>query len=122
LPVTPPREERPRAPWHPVPLVELCVLAGIVLLVLGFINWETDTGRLMLVGGMLLGSLGGADTALREHFAGYRSHTTVLAGIPGVALAAILYFASVPWPVVVLGALAAFGGAAFLLARAYTAR
>jgi hypothetical protein len=105
-----------------VPLVELCVLTGIVLLILGFINWETDTGRLMLVCGMLLGSLGGADTALREHLAGYRSHTTVLAGIPGVALAAILYFAGAPWPAVVLGALAAFAGAALLLTRAYARR
>ena len=26
-------DERPKPPWHPVPLVEICVLAGIVLLV-----------------------------------------------------------------------------------------
>ena len=95
------------------------VLAGIVLLVLGFLNWESDRGKAMLVAGMLLGSFGGLDTALREHFAGFRSHTTVIAGIPGVALAALLYFAGVPWPVVVAGAALAFGGAAWLLARAY---
>ena len=87
-----PEPERPRAPWHPFPLVELCVLAGIVLLVLGLINYDTERGRAMLVGGMLLGSLGGLDTALREHFGGYRSHTTILAGLAAVALAAILYF------------------------------
>jgi hypothetical protein len=125
LPITrPPRaaDERPRAPWHPVPLVELSVLAGIVLLVLGFINWDSDSGRLMLVCGMLLGSLGGLDTALREHFAGYRSHTTVLAGLPAVALAAILYFTGAPWPAVVAAAVAAFAAAAVLLARAYARR
>jgi hypothetical protein len=115
-------DERPRAPWHPVPLVELCVLAGIVLIVLGLINADSDRGRAMLVGGMLLGSLGGADTAAREHFSGFRSHTTVLAGIPAVAAAAVLYFATLPWPAVVAGAVAAFAGAFVLLARVYARR
>jgi hypothetical protein len=112
-------EERPKPPWHPVPLVELSVLAGIVLLVLGFLDWESDTGKAMLVAGMLLGSLGGLDTALREHFAGYRSHTMVIAGVPAVALAALLYFSGAPWPVVVAGAVLTFGGSAWLLGRAY---
>jgi hypothetical protein len=116
------QDERPKAPWHPVPVVELAVLAGIVLLVLGFINWDSDRGRAMLVAGMLLGSLGGLDTALREHFAGFRSHSMVLAGIPAVGLAAALYFAGVIWPVIVVAAVAVFAAAAHLLARAYVRR
>src|SRR5215210_9165035 len=83
-------EDRPKPPWHPVPLVEICVLVGIVLLVLGALDIDSGRGRAMLVLGMLLGSLGGLDTAAREHFAGYRSHTTVLAALPGVAAAAAL--------------------------------
>ena len=47
----------------------------------------------MLVFGMALGSLGGLDTALREHFAGYRSHTTLIAGAAGRDVAALLFFA-----------------------------
>jgi hypothetical protein len=90
--------------------------------VLGFFNWGSDSGRLMLVFGMLLGSLGGLDTALREHFGGFRPHSTILAGIPAVAVAAALYFAGVPWPVLVLGAAAVFGASAFALARAYDRR
>lgn len=105
-----------------MPLVELCVLAGIVLIVLGLINADSDRGRAMLVGGMLLGSLGGADTAAREHFSGFRSHTAVLAGIPAVATAAVIYFAALPWPAVVAGAIAAFAVSFLLLARAYARR
>jgi hypothetical protein len=115
-------DERPKAPWHPFPLVELFVLAGIVLLVLGIISADTDRGKAMLVSGMLLGSLGGLDTALREHFSGYRSHTTILAGLPAVALAAVLFFAQAPWPAVVAGAIAAFAAAFLALGRAFARR
>src|SRR5215210_473913 len=76
-------EERPKPPWHPVPLVEICVLVGIVLLVLGALDLRSDRGKLLLVLGLALGSLGGLDTALREHLSGSRSHTTVLAALPG---------------------------------------
>src|SRR4051794_14162640 len=111
--------ERPRAPWHPFPLVELCVLVGLVLLELGGLSAGTDRGRLMLVCGMALGSLGGLDTALREHWAGYRSHTTVLAAAPAVLLAALLFFARAPWIAVILGA-GAVGAAAWAgLRRVY---
>jgi hypothetical protein len=113
---------RPKAPWHPFPLVELAVLAGIVLLILGLLDYGSNRGRALLVCGMLLGSLGGLDTALREHFAGYRSHTTVLAGIPAVGLAALLYFVGAPWPVVVGAAVVAFPVVLWLLARAYRRR
>jgi hypothetical protein len=116
-PEPPPKEERPKPPWHPVPLVELCVLVGLVLLVLGLIRVEHESGRVMLVAGMLIASLGGLDTALREHFAGYRSHSTVLAGLPAVAMAGALFFARAPWLALVLAAAATFG-AVFLLARA----
>jgi hypothetical protein len=117
-----PRDERPQAPWHPFPLVELCALLGIILLVLGVINIGDESGPLFLVAGMALGSLAGLDTALREHFSGYRSHSTVLAGIPAVLAAAALYFGGAPWPALVLAAVAAFAGGFMLFARAYDRR
>jgi hypothetical protein len=116
------RDERPKAPWHPFPLVELCALLSIILLILGVINIDDDRGPLFLVTGMALGSLAGLDTALREHFSGYRSHSIVLAGIPTVVAAAALYFAGAPWPALVLAAVAAFAGGFMLFARAYGRR
>jgi hypothetical protein len=104
--------ERPQAPWHPFPLVELCVLVGIVLLVLGGLSAGSDRGRLLIVCGLALGSLGGLDTAVREHWDGYRSHTTVLSAAPAVTAAALLFVAGAPWLVVVLGA-GAVGAAAW---------
>src|SRR5215217_1155003 len=91
------RDERPRAPWHPFPLVELCVLVGLILLIAGLVRWNDPGGREMLVGGMLLASLGGLDTALREHFGGFRSHALMLAALPAVAVAGILFCARAPW-------------------------
>ena len=102
-------DERPRAPWHPFPLVELSVLVGLVLIVVGAIaGLDTDRGRAALLCGLLLASLGGLDTVLREHFNGYRSHSTVLAGLPAVLVAGVLFFAAAPWIAVAAGAAVVF--------------
>jgi hypothetical protein len=88
--------ERPRAPWHPFPLVELSVLIGLVLLVWGLLRLDDDSGRVLLVAGMALASLGGLDTALREHFGGYSSHALLLAALPAVLVTGVLFFAGAP--------------------------
>ena len=116
------RDERPRAPWHPFPLVELCVLIGLVLLILGLIRWDDPGGREMLVGGMALASLGGLDTALREHFAGFRSHALMLAAVPAVAVAGVLFFAGAPWIAIPISAAAVFGATFAAARRAFRPR
>lgn len=69
-------DERPPAPWGSAPLAELAILAGIVALIVGVVGGhETAIGI-----GVALAGLGGMEVAIREHFAGYRSHTTLLAG------------------------------------------
>ncbi len=116
------RDERPRAPWHPFPLVELCVLIGLILLIAGLIRWDDPGGREMLVGGMLLASLGGLDTALREHVGGFRSHALLLAALPAVALAGILFFAGAPWIAIPIAAAVVLGAAFAALRRAFRRR
>jgi hypothetical protein len=120
LPIT--TDDRPKAPWHPFPLVELCVLVGIVLLVLGLFSRDSPHGRAMLLAGLALGSLGGLDTAAREHFAGFRSHTLVLAGVPTVAVAGVLYFLRAPWLAVLVATVLTLAICSRLLWRAYQRR
>jgi hypothetical protein len=59
--------------------VELVVLLSLVLLIVGFFLQGTR-GVTMIVAGATLGALAGLELSIREHFAGYRSHTTLLAG------------------------------------------
>ncbi|MBK5110231.1 MAG: hypothetical protein JJE10_02560 [Thermoleophilia bacterium] len=95
-------DERPPAPWGPFPLMELAVLAGLILIVLGAITGNTT----QIAVGLILGSLGGLELAVREHFAGYRSHTTLLAGVAFVLSTGAAYFVGelVLWVCLVVGA------------------
>ncbi len=114
--------ERPRAPWHPFPLVELSVLIGLVLLVWGLFRFDDDGGRVMLVCGMVLASLGGLDTALREHFSGFASHALLLAALPAVLLAGVLFFLGAPWIAIPLAGAVVFGAAFAWLRRGFRRR
>lgn len=81
-------DERPPAPWGSFPLAELTVLAGIVTLVAG-----VATRSPTAIGvGVVLAGLGGLEVSAREHFAGYRSHTTLLAGTVFVLVTGGLYY------------------------------
>src|SRR5256714_1729547 len=86
-------DERPPAPWGKFPLVELVVLLAIVLFVVGLIVGGVR-GQVMLTAALVLGSLAGLELSIREHFGGYRSHTTLLAGVAAFAAMAITYFAA----------------------------
>jgi hypothetical protein len=116
------RDQRPRAPWHPFPLVELSVLIGLILLIWGLIRFDDDGGRVLLVCGMALASLGGLDTALREHFGGYASHAFLLAALPAVLVAGVLFFARAPWLSIPLAAALVFAGAFLAMTRAFRRR
>jgi hypothetical protein len=114
-------EDAPKAPWHPVPLVELSVLIGIVLIVIGVLS-EGDRRPILLFSGLALISVASLELAIREHFAGYRSHSTLLAAVVGIGAAAALFPTSVPGEVLTVVGLAAGAAAFFLLRRAFAAR
>lgn len=72
--------ERPPAPWGRFPLSELVILLGIGVILWGLVSGG-DQGNERVGGGLVLASLGGGELALREHLAGFRSHSTLLAGV-----------------------------------------
>jgi uncharacterized integral membrane protein len=109
----PKADERPPAPWGSFPLAELTVLAGIVALVLGIVSQDPTAIGV----GVVLAGLGGLEVSVREHFAGYRSHTTLLAGTVFVLVTGGLFYLSGLILAVCLAAGAVCFLAAFLALR-----
>jgi hypothetical protein len=94
-------DEPPKGPWGSFPVTELTVLAGLILLIVGLIT----NSLIQVVIGLLLGSAGGLELSIREHFAGYRSHTTLLAGVVFCVVSGLAFFLGgmVLWQALVLG-------------------
>lgn len=117
--------EPPPAPWGNFPLIELSVLIGIVMLVVGFFVADGSRGPILIATGLVLGSIGGLELSIREHLAGYQSHTTVLAGVPAlIVLGALFYAGPDGMPQLVRAGIGAavFAAAAVLLARLFARR
>jgi hypothetical protein len=109
-------DEAPPAPWAPVPLVELCVLAGLVLIVAGVLS-DGSRSRLLLGCGIALAALAGLELSVREHFSGFRSHSSLLAGVTAIAAASGLFFFTGLPQLMLLGIAAVVFGAAFVALR-----
>ncbi len=115
----------PPAPWGSFPLVELAVFVGLVMLILGFFVVDGSRGPILVATGLVLGSIGGFELSIREHFAGYRSHTLILAGIPAAVVLGILFYAGpdgLPSLARAAVAAAVFAAAAVLLTRIFRDR
>jgi hypothetical protein len=114
--------DRPQAPWGSFPLSEITVLIGILLLIAGFFV-APPQGFVMIAVGLVLGSLAGLELSIREHFAGFRSHTLLLAAAVGVPVFGVLFLlTSTPTLICVALGAAAFGGSAWLFAQAFRRR
>jgi hypothetical protein len=96
--------ERPAAPWGSFPLSELVVLIGVVLILWGVVSGRNGEER--LAAGLVIASLGGAEIALREHLAGFRSHSTLLAGAAALVVVTVVALGLGPvaiWVLLALG-------------------
>jgi hypothetical protein len=113
---------RPLPPWGDFPLSEIVVFVGILLLIAGFFV-APPQGFVMIAVGLVLGSLAGLELSIREHFAGYRSHTLLLAAAIGVPIFGVLFVVTDTPPLICVAAGAvAFGGSAWLFAQAFQRR
>jgi hypothetical protein len=103
-------DDRPPAPWGSFPLSELAVLVSIVLLIGSFVV-RGDQGVVMFAAGLLLGALAGLEVSIREHFAGFRSHSSLLAGSIAVVAITVIALAAgkVFLPLLLAAGLGAFG-------------
>lgn len=109
-------DERPLAPWGSFPLAELTVLAGIVALVVGIVGANPTAIGV----GVVLAGLGGLEVSLREHLAGYRSHTTLLAGTVFVLVTgALFYLAGLILAICLIAGGIAFAASFIALRRAF---
>jgi hypothetical protein len=98
-------DERPPPPWGSFPLSELVILIGLVLILWGAFSGRDGDER--LAAGLVIASLGGGELALREHLAGYRSHSALIAGVAAFAAVTVVALGLGPvelWVLLALGA------------------
>lgn len=81
--------ERPPAPWGSFPLTELAILVGCAGIVVGFTR--TTGGVVPLFVGLAVAGAAVVELCWREHRAGFRSHTTLLAFAPVVVFTVVMY-------------------------------
>jgi hypothetical protein len=78
--------ERPDGLFGAIPVSEIAIFAGALALLVGWVNRSGVT----LVVGVVVCGLGVAEVTAREHFSGYRSHSTLLAGIVAIVVETVL--------------------------------
>jgi hypothetical protein len=120
-------DERPPAPWGNFPLSEIAVLVSIVLIVGSFFVRSSagdQTAGVMFIAGLLLGTLAGLEVSIREHFAGFRSHSTLLAGAAGILAITVIALAAgqVFVPLLLAAGLGVFGIAFWSLRETFRRR
>ena len=119
----PGRADRPSAPWGSFPLSELVILSGIVVIFWGLFSGG-DQGNERVAAGLVLASLGGGELALREHLGGYRSHSSLLAGVAAFVAVTVVVIGLGPvelW-VLLIVAVTVFGGTFYSMRELFKRR
>ena len=115
-------DERPPPPWGSFPLSELVILVGLVLILWGAFSGRDGDER--LAAGLVIASLGGGELALREHLAGYRSHSALIAGVAAFVAVTVVAIGLGPvelWVLLALGA-AVFGATFYAMRELFKRR
>jgi hypothetical protein len=115
--------DRPPAPWGSFPLSELIILAGIIVIFWGLFSGG-DQGNERVGAGLVLASLGGGELALREHLGGYRSHSSLLAGVAAFVAVTVVAIGLGPvelW-VLLIVAVTVFGGTFYAMRELFKRR
>ena len=74
--------ERPPSPFGDLPVSEIAIFAGIIGVIVGVFTGAPAA----LTVGIVVVTLGVLEVTAREHFSGFRSHATLLAAIPAIAI------------------------------------
>lgn len=118
------RAEAPKPLWHPWPLTELLILVGLVVAVVGLVGGSIPT----TIGGLVILGSASTELAYREHFAGYRSHSAMLASaVAVIGVTAVAFLASrigidiPPW-LLGVAAIGTFAGLFVVLRRGFRRR
>jgi hypothetical protein len=74
--------DRPPSPFGGLPVSEFLIFVGLV----GIVVWLIVGGTAALIAGIAVCAIGVLEVTGREHLSGYRSHTTLLAAVPAIAL------------------------------------
>jgi hypothetical protein len=98
-----------------LPLTELIILAGIVLMGWGFLQGVGEEGNVKIAAGLAVVSIAGLELSVREHVTGFRSHTTLLAAAAAIAAIVVMGFVIgvQTLGILLIAGLLVFGGALF---------
>lgn len=77
------RSEAPKPIWAPLPITEGLILVGLITAVAGLVTQSTG----LVLGGFAMIIISSLELAVREHMAGYRSHSSLIAGVSALIVA-----------------------------------